>query len=302
MIPDNEPMRRARALAVLAVALAAAVLVGGGSSSAVTGPCGGSTVHPTKVLWVWMENHSYSQIIGSSSAPYENSLASQCGLATNYHAIRHPSLPNYLAATSGSTHGITTDCSPSSCPISGPSIFGQSTSTGSYEQSMKSNCQLTNSYPYAYRHNPQLYYTAQRAHCRHTNRPMGTVSSGALRSRLNAGTLRRFSFITPNVCDDTHDCLIKTGDNWLRALLPVIFAAPDYSSGQLAVVLVWDEASGDSSNHVAAIVASKHTAPGTRSGTRFNHYGLLRTTERILGWPLLGSAKTATSMRSAFGL
>src|SRR5919201_7009042 len=77
------------------------------------------------VIWIWMENHSYSEIIGSSSAPYINRLASQCGLATNFFAESHPSLPNYIAATSGSTQGITDDALPSSHPLNVSSIFGQ---------------------------------------------------------------------------------------------------------------------------------------------------------------------------------
>src|SRR5215208_3459097 len=62
------------------------------------------------VFQIVMENKEYSSIIGSSSAPYTNSLAQQYGLATNYYGIRHPSLPDYLAMTGGSTFGITSDC------------------------------------------------------------------------------------------------------------------------------------------------------------------------------------------------
>jgi phosphatidylinositol-3-phosphatase len=288
---------------ILLAVLVCAIVTGRHAQPAAraAGPCGGSTARITKVLWVWMENKNYSSVIGSSSAPYENRLAARCGLATNYHAIRHPSLPNYLAATSGSTHGITTDCSPTNCPISGKSIFGQS-SSGSYEESMKSNCQLSNSYPYAYRHNPQVYYTAERPHCNAANVPMGTVSSGNLRSALNAGTLRRFSFVTPNVCNDTHDCSVATGDAYLKSLLPVIFASPDYTSGRLLVVLTWDENAGRSGNRVPAIVASRRTPAGTVSGARFTHYSLLKATEKLLGLPLLRNAASARSMRAAFGL
>ena len=71
------------------------------------------------VFVVTMENHSYGQIVGSSSAPYINGLAKSYGLATNYRAVSHPSLPNYLALTGGSTFGITSDCAPSVCPMSG---------------------------------------------------------------------------------------------------------------------------------------------------------------------------------------
>ena len=74
------------------------------SPATASSPCGTLTSVPTytHVIWIWMENHSYNTIIGTSHAPYINSVASECGLATNYHNISHPSLPNYIAATSGS--------------------------------------------------------------------------------------------------------------------------------------------------------------------------------------------------------
>src|SRR5258706_10348368 len=71
-------------------------------------PCGlGGTPPQTyeHVVWIWFENHGYGQIIGSGAAPFFNHTAEACGLATNYQAIAHPSLPNYIAATSGLAGG-----------------------------------------------------------------------------------------------------------------------------------------------------------------------------------------------------
>jgi hypothetical protein len=49
-----------------------------------------------------MENHATNQIIGNKAhAPFINQLARRYSLATNYHGVTHPSLPNYLAAISG---------------------------------------------------------------------------------------------------------------------------------------------------------------------------------------------------------
>ena len=72
-------------------------------TAAASGPCGMRATAPgyKHVIWIWMENHSYNTIIGSPRAPYINSLATECGLATNYHNVSHPSLPNYVSATSG---------------------------------------------------------------------------------------------------------------------------------------------------------------------------------------------------------
>jgi phosphatidylinositol-3-phosphatase len=115
----------------------AAVTAATGASAMVSpvtasSPCGTLTTAPTytHVIWIWMENHSYNTIIGSPQAPYINGLASACGLATNYHNISHPSLPNYIAATSGlglkDIKKFATDCSPSRhCSTPAPSMFGQ---------------------------------------------------------------------------------------------------------------------------------------------------------------------------------
>ena len=254
-----------------------------------------------------MENKNYGDIYGNSSAPYETQIANQCGLATNYHAVGHPSLPNYIAITSGSTWGITDDSGPSSHPLDHPSIYGQAyPSAKAYDESMPSNCSLSDSGNYAVRHNPWTYYingTAgqQRTQCQANDVPMGTYQSGTFHDDVVNGRLPAFSFVTPNLCNDMHDCSVATGDTYLSTLVPFILNGPDYQAGHLAVVIVFDENGGASGNQVYCAVISPFTPPGTQSSVNFTHYSLLRTTEEILGYPLLGSAQTAASMRAAFG-
>ncbi len=270
-----------------------------------SGPCGSAAASTPAtlqhVVWIWMENETYSSVIGNTSAaPYLNQLAGQCGLATNYAGVAHPSLPNYIAATSGSTQGITDDNPPSSHPLGVASIFGQVQSK-SYEESMPSNCALTTSGNYAVKHNPEAYYTAIRTDCNANDVPMGSTSSGAFLNDLTNNTLPAFSFVTPNMCNDMHDCGIATGDAWLKSWVPKIIASPAYQAGQLALFITWDENDGSAGNKVPAIVASPYTPAGTTSATSFTHYSLLRTTEELLGTTnYLGSAASATSMRSAF--
>jgi hypothetical protein len=268
--------------------------------------CGTRTGPPATyahVIWIWMENHSYSEIIGSSAAPYINSLASGCGLATNYTAVTHPSLPNYIAATSGDTWGIADDNPPSSHPLAVNSIFQQAGSAGSYEESMPSNCDLTSSGTYAVKHNPEAYYTNIRTACAADNVPMGTTSSGSFATALSSGNLPKFSFVTPNLCNDMHDCSVQTGDAWLQSWVPKITAGASYQSGNTVIFITWDEDDSSSGNHIATIVVSPYTTPGTRSGTAFTHYSLLHTTEQLLGiTTFLGNAAGAASMRAAFGL
>jgi phospholipase C len=254
------------------------------------------------VLWIVMENKNYSSIVGSSSAPYENQIAQQCGLATNYHAIGHPSLPNYIAMVAGSPLGVTDDAAPSSHLLTGNNLFQQVPTSKGYAESMPSNCLLTDSGQYAVRHNPYTYFTPIRTQCQSRDVPMGTASSGAFHNDVAAGTLPPFGFVTPNLCNDMHDCSVATGDAYLANLVPTIIAGPDFQNGRLAIVITYDENGGASGNQVYTSVISPFTAPGTQSATNFTHYSLLRATEEILGVPLLGGASSATSMRAAFGL
>ena len=306
-------MRHRLVGAVTAIAITAA---GAGAASARTvGPCGTRTLAQTNythVIWVWMENHSYDTIIGSPQAPYINSLASECGLATNYHNISHPSLPNYVAGTSGlplaSLQPFTSDCNPShKCSTSAQSIFGQVPSWKAYEESMPSNCYPKNSGEYAVRHNPPPYYTSL-ADCATKDVPYTRLAGD-----LADGTLPAFSFVTPNLIDDMHDGTIAQGDTWLQNNLPAIFRSSAYQTGNVVLFLTWDEGEGGTSNdcatnttdvgcHVATIVVSPSTRPGTKSATLFNHYSLLGSTEQLLGVPALQQAAGANSMLSAFSL
>jgi phospholipase C len=296
-----------RRLLLLASATAAALVgaLASGSPAATSGPCGQGGIHPWKVLWIVMENKNYGDVIGSSSAPYENALARQCGLATNYHAITHPSLPNYIAMTSGATYGIDDDSGPSSHPLSGASIFSQIPWAKSYAESMPSNCSLSDSGSglYQVHHNPEAYYASVRTKCLNwSDVPMGIGGPGIFHNDLVAGKLPRFAFITPNQCHNTHDCSVATGDSYLKSLISAIVTAPDYQAGRLVVFLTWDENGGLPGNRIPTIVVSHRVPGGTRSGTGFTHFSLLRTTQELLGVPLLRNAQTATSMRAAFGL
>jgi hypothetical protein len=263
-----------------------------------------------------MENHSLGDIIGNTSqAPYINSLATSCGLATEYHVTTHPSLPNYLSATSGIAQGslpVTTylDCNVSVfCHMTVGSVFGQGESWKAYQESMPSNCYKSNSGEYAVRHNPPVYYTSLSG-CASKDVPYTQLATD-----LAGNALPAFSFITPNLIDDMHDGTIAQGNAWLASHLPAILNSSEYKSGSTAVFITWDEGSGgypiedcdnagvtDKSCIVPTIVISPSTRAGTRSGSFFGHYSLLGTTEQLLGLPKLASASSAPTMTAAFHL
>jgi phosphatidylinositol-3-phosphatase len=290
--------------AALAVAVAALLSFLPGTSgtrdtAATIGPVCGRAKRPPAtydhVVWVVMENHAYSQIIGSRRAPYINRLAARCGVATRFFAERHPSLPNYIAMTSGSTQGVTDDDGPDAHQLTAPSIFSQLGPRGwrSLQESMPSACRRSDAGAYAVHHNPAAYYTNLRGAC-HTN----VVPLGA-RPDLSA----RFTFVTPNNCHNMHDCSVSTGDAWLERFVPKVLASREYRAGRTAMFLTWDEDDDASGNHIPTLVVAPSVRAGTRSRVRFDHYSMLRTTEEMLGvTPLLGNAASAKSIRSAFHL
>jgi phospholipase C len=251
-----------------------------------------------------MENHSASAVLGPRAAtPFEKDLTVRCGSGTNYHAVGSPSLPNYLGATSGSIQGVHDDARPSTHPIDSDNLFRQvraaQQSARSYEEAMTQNCQPRAAGRYAVKHNPQGYYVGgdDPAACQRDDVPLGSLTAGALVNDLDRGQLPAFSFITPDLCNDTHDCGVDVGDAWLRQWVGLLLNSSVYTAGRTALFVVWDEPTP-----MPVLVVSPTTPSGTSSTAPFDHYSLLHTTEELLGLPYLGQAATATSMRPAFGL
>ncbi len=260
----------------------------------VAGACGKPGSPPARydhVVWIVMENRSYSEVI---NAPYIHGLAAACGLATNFHAEAHPSLPNYIAMTSGSTQGIHDDAGPAQHPLTASSIFSElGGGWRALEEAMPLPCLRSDSGRYAVRHNPAVYYAGVAQACDRQDVALGATPD------LSA----RFTFVTPDLCHDMHDCSTAAGDRWLASFVPQILRSGEYAAGRTAVFLTWDEDDGSSSNQIPTLVIAPHVRPGTRSSAAFDHYSLLRTTEDLLGLPTnLGAAARAPSMRQAFGL
>jgi hypothetical protein len=114
---------------------------------------------------------------------------------------------------------------------------------------------------------------------------------------LADGQLPTFTSITPNICDDMHDCPVATGDQWLATWVPKILDSASYRDGTTALFIVWDEPT-----QLANVMVAPSVRPGTVSGTTVNHYSLLRATEEMLGLPFLGQAATAADLRSGLGI
>jgi phosphatidylinositol-3-phosphatase len=248
-----------------------------------------------------MENHSYSEIVGSSSAPYFNSILSSGALATSYYGVTHPSLPNYLALVGGSSFGITSDCT--TCWLSSVNVADRVESAGkswkAYEESMPSACYVGDSYPYAQKHNPLLYFNDIRTNttrCRAHMMPYTQMATDL----QSASTTPSFAFLTPNMCNDTHDCTVATGDAWLKAQVPVILGSPAFKTQRSLLLVTWDEDDSSNSNHIPLLMLGSGVRAGYRGALSYNHFSLLRTIEGTLGLATITTSDANAALMTDF--
>jgi phosphatidylinositol-3-phosphatase len=237
------------------------------------------------IFIIMEENHSYSQVIGSGSAPYINSLANQNALATNYSSVGHPSLPNYLALTGGSTFGITTDCKPATCLVNARNLLDSVETSRrtwkAYIESMPGPCSAKGATNYSQVHNPFLYYKdieSNTVRCDSHVVPYTSLATDL------AGTTPNLVWITPNLCDDMNDCPISTAESWLKKAMTAITNSNAWKTQNSVVLIIWDEGSG---NHVPMIAVGPSVKPGTKSAVAYSHYSVLHTIEAAWGLPTL---------------
>ncbi|MBV8799799.1 MAG: acid phosphatase [Alphaproteobacteria bacterium] len=250
--------------------------------SATASLAAGSIPKPDHVVIVMEENHGYSEIIGSQSAPYINSLATQGALFTNSYAIGHPSQPNYLELFSGSNQGVTDD----SCPHSfgadneGNQLITAGYSFAGYSESLPAKGSGVCNYgAYARKHAPWTNFTDLPAK---TNLPFTSFSKA-----FNKANLPTVSWVIPNLNDDMHDGTIAQGDAWLKAnIKPYVDWVQTHNS---LLIVTWDEDDGGQGNHIATIFVGPMVKPG-QYAEQINHYRLLRTIETMYGLAGLGNA------------
>ena len=265
------------------------------------------------VIWIWFENTDEQDVVsGSNAGTYTSSLIDRCGLAVNYHNISHPSLPNYVAATSGAVQGAAdvSDCAPSACPQSQPSLFDQVQAAGmqwrEYAQAQQGPCSAT----------PDEMYTSLATQCKSSEVSLGEPQAGTLHNDLASSSLPAFAFVLP---DDAND-IGPPADAFLAQWVPAITSSASYKDGTTALLITWDEGGtdrtpGESCDDTAhadvtkypgcqvAFIALGPSVGTTRTSDYFNHYSLLRTTEEMLGiTTYLGKAASAHSMRTALHL
>jgi hypothetical protein len=243
------------------------------------------------VVVIVFENKESTSVLGNPAAPTFNSYARRYANMTRYYGVTHPSLPNYLALVSGSTQGITTDCT--SCVASGKSLADTIEASGrtwkTYAEGLPSPGFLGSfNRLYAKKHNPFAYFPAVADN---PSRRSRIVPFTRLAADLRAATLPSFSLVVPNLCNDMHDCSVRVGDTWLRRHAPPFLSVPN-----TVVFVVFDEGSTSirGGGHTVALALGTAVRPRSRFTRVTGHYGLLRTIEQAWGLPLLGRSAATT--------
>lgn len=268
------------------------------------------------VILIMEENKAYSQIIGSASAPYINSLANKYALATDWlpaQVNQDPcscSLPQYIDISSGSDGGIVNDCTGTGCQgisTSNTNIFELMSNAGltwkEYSESMPSNCYMTDSGNYFVHHTMAPFYSDLSNVCSQLDVPLGDVSTqtGNFYNDLSSNNLANLVEISPNICDDMHTLCsgetsqIATGDAWLKSFLPAIINSPEFSS--TIIIITWDNGSPLTSPVATIIVGPSSLVKPGQYNQALSHYSFLSTVESIFNLPSLGrNDVSATSL------
>jgi acid phosphatase len=285
-------------------------------SSAFAGVAGTSTANNTNsagttasvpasshVFLLVEENHSYSQVIGSSSMPYLNSLAQKYGLALKYYANTHPSIGNYFMMTAGK---IITNNDSYCGTVSNDNIVRHLITAGktwkSYAESLPyagyTGC---NTGAYVKRHNPFSYFTDV---ANSSTEKYNLVPFTQFKTDLANNHLPQFSFIVPNVNDDAHDGTLSQADSWLKTNIAPLLASSTFQKDGILIIVFDESVDTDTQGgggHVAALVIGPKVLAGHRSSITYQHQNTLKTLMQAVGVSSFpGAASSAAGMGDFF--
>ncbi len=258
------------------------------------------------VVVVMMENRTWSQVGGAGfgAMPYLSSLAKRCAFYADWTETNRgqSSLTQYIGLTSGidSPHTVN-DCSPSpQCSSRADNIFRQVRQSGgsarSYVDGASKPCSAAGN---ASRHIPALYYRGVYQDATGTHNDADFCATEVRPAReLDPHNLPTFALVTPNLCNDGHDCPNSKVDDWARVHIAPILASADYQTGNTAVFVLWDE-----NYPVPNLLIAPSAQAGPRAGAG-SHAAALKTIEDLLSVPVLaqGQLRTAPDLRASAGI
>ena len=269
------------------------------------------------VFIIMMENTGFDTLMGSPNAPFINSAAGKYGLATNAFGVTHPSQPNYIGATSGSTNGVADD---KDTTIDVPNIVDQlEAQRKTWKGYMQSYSLCTTRLEHACgnqlyerKHNPFVSYQDVQTN---PARMANLVDFSQFATDLASGQVPDYVWISPDQCHDMHgrfdpgdSCdfsnvagLIAAGDAFLKSTVSAIMSSSSWT-GNSVIFITWDESdftgsgfngfgddsgccdsvAGEGGGHVMTITISHSDHSPRTSSVAYNHYSMLATIQD--GW------------------
>lgn len=265
--------------------------------------------HFSHIVFILLENEEISSVIGNPQMPNFNRLANEYTLLRQHYAIRHPSLPNYIALVGGDTFGIEVNFN--NVPIDAvslPDLIEKSGKTWkTYQESMPQNCGLEDTLSYVIKHNPFVHFASIRNDPERCAKHVVPLTQ--LDQDLAAGTLPNYIFITPNICHSAHDayknpaCGLRQADDWLGGIVGKLLMDQQISKDGL-IILTWDEGQGDHTccnlptggGRIATVLVSPLAKKGFVDDTPYTHYSLLKLVSEAWGLEQLGHAADSDTM------
>jgi acid phosphatase len=258
------------------------------------------------IVLIVLENRSYDQVIGNPLMPNLNALAQKYVQLSNYYAVSHPSVPNYIALMSGGTQGITSDCT--TCFVNQKNLGDLISTSGrtwkAYEEDMPSPCFIGDSKLYVQKHDPLIYFDSIRLNnvvCDNSIVPLTQLDSDLANKQLP-----NFSFIMPNLCNSGHDCALDKPDAWVHDMVAKLQASPAFGNNTL-IAIVFDESEStdkgaccglgaNAGGKVAAVLISPLAKAGFTDDTQYSHYSLLKTILSAWSLPDLGMTQDPATL------
>ncbi|MBI3555414.1 MAG: hypothetical protein HY074_04025 [Deltaproteobacteria bacterium] len=236
-----------------------------------------------KVMILMLENTDYDEAV---VLPFLSQLAKRGALLTNYHAVAHPSQPNYVALISGDTSGVFLDFNSNlDRGHLGDLLEAKGKSWKVYAENYPGNCFLGGSLgKYARKHVPFLSFTSVSGNA---GRCARVVAAPQLDKDVASGTLPDFSMYIPNLDNDGHDTGAAVADKWLAKKFGPLLLNSNFMDGLLFVV-TFDEGEHDDTNRVFTALYGAGVKAGATSDIETSHYSLLRTVEDAMGLGTLG--------------
>ncbi|WP_204101293.1 alkaline phosphatase family protein [Occallatibacter savannae] len=276
------------------------------------------TVPRSSHVWIITEeNHSYEDVVGNTQMPYYNELIKQYGLATQFYANQHSSLPALMWFVAGAPVELNNDTT--SCAHMQDNVVRELLKSGYKWKTYQENMPYagfqgvyggTNNLYYR-RHNPLIDFSDV---CPGTGQDIKSVPYTQLATDIANNATPNYIYITPDSDEDAHNGTLSSADQWLQDHVPAILARPEFAPGGDGILFIlWDEGTLYTDNRCSSTVSSgcggrtanlvigPQVKAGYKSTITYHNQNVLKTICAVMGLSTCpGAAATAAPMADFF--